>query len=227
MNNSARQKGFVAPPLLIGGVAVVLIIVFLVATGALKFSGSIRVDDQNKPRENTQSVSDNNTPTATPTEKPKPSVKLFSEPFADAKLGFSVSYPEGWKVREDTSAVTFFKPSETKGADQADALVSIVSGALGELKDTKLATIADLHKVYIKKQFDNVEFTGETDVKVNSQDGYELEFTGSVKGEKMHARYIVLKGDKYLYAIIGMANTGLWDNEKETIEASVQTFKIQ
>lgn len=204
---------------------VIGIVVFLIASGSLKFSGYIKTDSQ-KPQAN-QGSPQVPQPTSKPTEKPKPEVKLNPEAFTDAKLGFSISYPEGWKVKSATTNATVYKPSDTKGSDKADALVSIVVGDLGELKDTKLPTIADLHKVYIKKQFSNVEFTGEKEVKVNGQDGYQLEFAGSVNGENMRAKYTVLKGGKSLFAVIEMANVGLWKDIERDLDASVQTFKIQ
>lgn len=219
---SAQQKG-VINPLMIGGVVVVGIIVFLIASGALKFSGSIKVDDKSKDQAESQVVQ----PTVTTTEAPKAEVELSSEPFADSKLGFSISYPQGWTVSSTTTGVNIFKPSTTKGSGQADAMVSVVTGDLGELKDTKLATIADLHKVYIKKQFGNVEFTGEKEVKVNGQDGYELGFTGTINNENMQAKYTVLKGASSLFALIEVANAGIWKDFVSELDTSVQTLKIQ
>lgn len=225
---SAGERGIISP-LMIGGVVVLGIIVFLIASGSLKFSGYIRTNS-NQPQSNQNNSPVSNPavqPSEKPTEAPKPEVKLSSEPFTDSKLGFSLGYPEGWKVKSQTTNVNIYKPSDTKGGDKADALVTVATGDLGELKDSKLATIADLHKVYIKKQFSNVEFTGEKEIKVNNQDGYELDFTGSLSGENMQARYILLKGEKYLYALIGMANIGMWKDFEKALDASIQTFKLQ
>ena len=157
MSKYSAQKG-VINPLVIGGVVVLGIVVFLVASGALKFSGSVKVDDKSKSQAESQ-VSQ-----PSPTEKPKAEVKLNPEPFSDSKLGFSISYPEGWKVNSATTNATIYKPSDTKGSDKADALISVFSAAIGEFKDTKLATIADLHKVKLKKQFSNVEFIKEAEI---------------------------------------------------------------
>lgn len=217
-------KGVISP-LMIGGVVVAGIIVFLLASGSLKFSGYIK-NDANKSVE-TESSTAETTPESQPTEEPKSDVKLNPEAFSDSKLGFSINYPEGWKVKSSTTGVNIFKPSGTKDADQADAIVSVVNGSLGELKDTKLASIADLHKVYIKKQFGSVEFTGEKEVKVNGQEGYVLEFTGTMNGENMQAKYIVLKSEKNLFALVEVANVGMWNDLEEELDASVQTFKIQ
>lgn len=215
------QKG-VVNPLVIGGVVVIGIIVLLVASGSLKFSGYIKTTDSNKPQE-----SQTSSQPSQPKEQPKPEVKLSSEPFTDSKLGFSISYPTGWTVSSTTTGVNIFKPSSTKGAGQADAMVSVVAGNLGELKDSKLATIADLHKVYIKKQFGNVEFSTEKEVKVNGQEGYQIEFTGTISGENMRSKYTVLKGSKSLFALVEVANSGMWKDLEKELDASATTFKIQ
>lgn len=218
---TAHQKG-IASPLLIGGVVVVGIIVFLIASGSLKLSGYVKVDDQNTSKTETQ-----NEQAVTPTEKPKLDVKLNPEPFVDSKLGLSISYPEGWKVDSATTNVTIYKPSETKGAGKADAIITIFSGSAGELQDTKLATIADLHKVQLKKLFSDVNITKEGETKIGDQDAYEMEFTGVMNGENMHGRYMVMTSSTKLYAILTGANIGLWNDLKDTLDASIQTFKKQ
>lgn len=232
VNKFSAQNGVISP-LVIGGVVVIGIIVLLVASGSLKFSGYIKTDSNqtslsrgDKSQESQESAQVPEA-TARSTEQSKSEVKLSSEPFTDSKLGFSISYPEGWKVKSATNNVNIYKPSDTKSGDQADAMVSIVAGDIGELKDSKVATIADLHKVYIKKQFSNVEFTGEKEVQINSQDGYQLEFTGTVNSQNMQAKYIVLKGEKNLFALVEVANIGMWKDLEKELDASVQTFKIQ
>lgn len=224
VNKYSAQKG-VINPLVIGGVVVLGIVVFLVASGSFKFSGSVKVDGQNQKQEQSQGQQSEQTPV--PTEKPKPEVKLNPEPFTDSKLGFSISYPEGWKANSATTNATFYKPSDTKGEGKADALVTVFSAAIGELKDSKLATIADLHKLQLKKQFSNLEFIKEEEIKVGDQDAYEMEFTGVMGGENMHGRYMVLTSSTNLYAVLGGVNVGLWNDLKDTINASIQTFKKQ
>lgn len=221
--SACRQAG-VINPLVIGGVVVLGIIVFLIASGSLKFSGYIKTDSS-KPQENQGSTQAQ--PAAKPTEAPKTEVKLTVEPFADSKLGFSIRYPEGWKVNSATTNATIYKPSDTKGSNKADALLSVFSTPIGDYKDTKLATIADLHKVQLKKQFSNVEFIKEGEVKVGGENAYEMEFTGVLGGENMHGRYIILTSPVNLYAILEGANAGMWNDLKDTLNVSVQTFKIQ
>lgn len=222
MDKYSAQRGFVSP-LVIGGVIVLAIIVFLITSGGLKFSGYVKVDDKNKSQVGSQTVQ---TPIQ-PVEAKKSVVKLNPEPFSDSKLAFSISYPEGWKVNSATTNATIYKPSDTKGSDKADALISVFSAPIGDYKDTKLATIADLHKVQLKKQFSNVEFLKEGEVKVGAENAYEMEFTGVLGGENMHGRYLLLTSTTNLYAILGGANAGLWNDLKGSLDASIQTFKKQ
>ncbi|MDO8486858.1 MAG: PsbP-related protein [Candidatus Curtissbacteria bacterium] len=219
---SSRQKGF-ANLLVIGGVVILGIAVFLIASGTLKFSGYVKVDDKSKSQAGSQ-VSQS---TAQPTEKPKSQIKLSAEPFVDSKLGFSISYPEGWKVNSATTNVTIYKSSDTKGSDKADALISVFSVPIGDYKDTKLATIADLHKVQLKKQFSDVKFLKEGEIKVGEENAYEMEFTGVLGGENMHGRYMVITSPKNLYAILGGVNEGMWSTYKDYVDASIATFKPQ
>lgn len=219
---SAREKGFVLPIMIIG-VVVAGVIVLLVATGSLKSSN--KVNDSSKTGDNV--TSPEQSPQVSPVETPKPAVKFFSEPFSDSKLGFSISYPEGWKVKEDTNAATMFKPSETKGSGQADALVTVLSGSIGDYAGTKLTTLADLQKVQLKKEFSGTEFLREGAVKVGDKDAYEIEFTGSMNKEKMHAKYIIITTSSKLFAILAGSNAGLWKDNEDILNASVQTLKLQ
>lgn len=225
MDQYSAQKG-VVNPLVIGGVVVVGIIVFLVASGSFKFSGYVKVDDQGGKQSEPQKDAEP-APLSSTAEKPKSEVKLSSEPFTDTKLKFSISYPEGWKANSATTYATFYKPSDTKGDNKADALITIFSDVLGQYTDMKLATIADLHKAQLKKQFSDLSIISEADTKIGDQDAYEIEFTGVMGGENMHGKYFVLTSSSNIYAILGGANSGMWNELKETLNVSVQTFKKQ
>lgn len=215
----SAQKGVVSP-LVIGGVVVLGIVVFLVTSGTLKFPGSIKVDDQNVGKIETQNAQ------STPKEEPKPEVKLNPEPFTDSKLGFSISYPEDWKVRSDTKGVSLYLPSSA-GSEKADVLVIVNTAPLGELRGSKLSTVADLQKVYLKKQFSNMVVIKEREIKVVDTDAYEIEFTAIIKGENMRARYIMLTTTADLYGILASANEGMWNKYTGSLDAVISSFKLQ
>lgn len=211
----SKEKG-IATPLLIGVVVVIGIIVFLVASGTLKLSGSVS-KNSDQPQESVQNPQ--------PTAVPKVQITLNPEPFTDSKLGLSINYPEGWKVNSAVDNVTIYKPSDSKGSDKADALIAVFAAAIGEFKDTKLATIADLHKVQLKKLFSDVTIIKEGETEIGGQSAYEMEFIGVMGGENMHGDYIVLTSPTKLYAVLGGANAGMWNDLKDTLNASIQTFK--
>lgn len=213
----SKQAG-IATPLLIGGVVIIGVIVFLLASGTLKLSGNVS-KNSDQPQESVQAPQ--------PTAVPKVQVILNPEPFTDAKLGLSINYPEGWKVNSAVDNVTIYKPSDTTGSGKADAMIAVFSAPIGEFKDTKLATIADLHKVQLKKLFSDVTIIKEGETEIGGQSAYEMEFTGVMGGENMHGEYIVLTSPTKLYAVLGGANAGMWNDLKDTINASIQTFKKQ
>lgn len=219
-----KQKG-VINPIVIGGVIVLGIIVFLAASGSFKFSASIKTDDQAQKQVEPESSEPQSTPTLSPTPEPAPAVKLNSEPFSDSKLKFSISYPEGWQVKQQSTSVNFYLQSKTKANGGADALLTISSVSAGEYKDTKLSTIGDLHKVQIKKNFGEVNFTGEKDSKVAGLDAYEMEFTGTLSGESVKAKYYIVSYSSYLYSLIAIASDKTWDANQDVFKASLDTFK--
>lgn len=209
------QKGF-ASLLVIGAVVLVGIVVFLVTSGKLNTA--------NKDQDN-QSASKSASPeVAVPTQKP--AVVLSDEPFSSTKLGFSIKYPTGWKVRSETNGVSIYLPAAA-GSDKADAMVIATTAPLGALKGSKLSTLADLQKVQLEKQFSNMNVVKEGAIKIGDRDAYEIEFVANIKGENMHARYIMLTTTLNLYGILASANEGMWNQYKDTLDASIQTFKLQ
>lgn len=213
------QQG-IASPFLIAGAVIVGLIVLGVASGAVKFSGYVKYDDK-KDSPQTESTSEE---TATPTPEPTPEAKLNPEAFVDEK-GFTISYPEGWKLRDETAGGTMYKPSDTKPG-QGEALVGVYVGPAGELADSKLSTIGDIHKAVIKQQFSSVNVLDEKETKIGDLDAYQIDFTGSINGEELKGKYFVVKSGSDVYAIIGTANAGMWGDYEDDIDASIQTFKL-
>lgn len=217
MPKSAIQKGVVAPPLVIGGAVVVGLIVLLLATGNLNFTAKITKSGS----EQTQSTSVKDKIK----ELAGSSVEMAAEPFSSSQFGFSISYPKDWKVRNETTGVTVYLP-KAQDANQADALIVVSTASLGQLKGSKLSTIADLQKVQLKNQFSGMTVVKEGATKVGDVEAYEIEFTASVKAENMRTRYVILTSDTNLYGILGSAESNLWDKYKDHIDKSLSSFKL-
>src|SRR3989344_7712957 len=103
--SAQTQKGMVNP-LVIVGVIIAVIVAVVVSSGAMKFSGSIKVDDNKAPQGTVEQV------VSEPTSLPKvqSSVVLNEEPYTSADLNFSIKYPTGWEVKPQSSSVNIFLP---------------------------------------------------------------------------------------------------------------------
>lgn len=225
LNYCFGLKGVVSAPLLIGGAVVVGIIVVLVATGALKFPAKVTTSGSSQNQAQLPGATPQLSPTPAP-QGPKPSVKLAPEPYSDSQLGFSIQYPQDWKVRSETTGVTIYVPS-ANNSEKGDALVLVSTAPLGQLKGSKLTTIADLQKVQLKNQFSNMKIIKERETKIGDADAYETEFTATLKGENVHAKYFLLTTSADLYGILGSANEGMWSKYESYLDASISTFTLQ
>lgn len=227
----SSQKGIVSP-LIIVGVVVGAIILIGVLSGSMKFSGSIKYDKDSAPEYPTPASTQDSVsqPTPEPSEPAAAAITssvLNDEPYSSSSMKFSIKYPKGWEVKLQSTSVNIFLQSKTKGAGQADALMTLSSTPGAEYKDTKLSTLADLQKVNINKTFSDVKFTGEMDTKVGGLPAYEIEFTGSLNGEAIHAKYYIVTSGGMLYSLITLTTEDVWSENQSNFMASLDTFKSQ
>ncbi|HEY5601049.1 MAG TPA: PsbP-related protein [Patescibacteria group bacterium] len=219
-------KGFITSPvILVVGAVIVGIVVLAVASGSFKFSGSVNVD---KPSSESVSQTDDSTSVSNPASNTGSNSKaeLSDEPYSNSDLEFSINYPKGWEVKPQSTSVNIFLPSATKGAGQADALITVSSMPVGSYKDTKLSSIGDLQKGTIKEQFENTQIVGEKDTKVAGLNAYEIEFTGVLGGEPIRAKYYIISNDSdLLYSLIIFSAQDVWEDNQNNFASSLDTFK--
>lgn len=104
------QQGVISPPLIIGGI-IVLVIIFFIATGSFKFSASVN-KNTNKPTTQDQ-------PTETPTSQSK--LKTYQ----NEANGISLEYPATWSLKENPKAgyiAGFFSPKEGSNDNYIESL---------------------------------------------------------------------------------------------------------
>lgn len=207
VTKKSAQKGIAAIPLLVIGAVVVGVVVLLSATGALKFSGSVRVD---KPIEQSPVVE-------TPTVAPKSSVEFASEAYKTAD--YTMSYPEGWTVQEANKTVSITQKEPSAG-------LLIITNPIGSLAGAKLATIADANKLVAKQQFKNANFLKEEETKLNGQDAWKYELTANNDGTDIKVVYYVLADAKNMYVLMGTTTVANWAELEGQITASLNTFKL-
>ncbi|OGG07442.1 hypothetical protein A2872_02465 [Candidatus Gottesmanbacteria bacterium RIFCSPHIGHO2_01_FULL_42_12] len=214
MNKKSARRGIAALPIIIVVAVAIGAVAVLSATGALKFSGYVRVD---KPQGSSPEVSETPTPTPTP-QQAKTSAALAVESYQNAN--FSISYPEGWKLQESGSMVAITQAQPSAG-------LLIITNPVGSLAGAKLSTIADANKLVAKGQFKNANFLKEEETMLNGQNAWRYELTANNDGTDIKVVYYVLADSKNMYILIGTASVENWTKLEGTLAASLETFKLE
>lgn len=205
VTKKTAQRGVVPIPLLVVG-AVVLLVGVLVASGALKLNFTVTKTGENGQKQN---VVDVRTPS-------QPTTKLSAEAYTNSN--FSISYPDGWKVKSASNMVSIIRNS--------GGGILIITNPLGVLSGAKLATVADANKLVAKEQFKNANFISEKETKLNGQDAWRYELTANNDGTDIKVIYYVLADSKNMYVVMGTASVVDWSETEADINTSFATFKL-
>lgn len=228
------MKGLLNSKLLIGVGVFAFIIIILVATGALKFSGSVTRVPSSTPIGGPEEVIDQ-TPRAKPTQNPKviqqPTLAPRAINFTGAKgqVEFSIKLPVGWSQGED-SRVDFIAGSMT-----AETLPS------GGDFTTNMNAIADVHgpsvtgfayyqagwKDMMLAQYPSMEFVRDSTQKINGMDVYILEVKNTRPDGVVirQIQYVYYVDDNYGLVLTGSALDSTWGKYEGVIKASFESIE--
>ncbi|MBI2338418.1 hypothetical protein HYU95_04510 [Candidatus Daviesbacteria bacterium] len=229
MNKSARinQKGFVAsPPMIIGGIIVLVVIVLLVAGGNFKFSAKLNPTGQKQTAtSDTTSSKETVEETSAPTPTPAPESTSTFKTFTSEEMNLSFEYPEDWKINEASDAVTISLMEEGK-TNNAAAAISAVSKPLGSAKGFQFASIVDMQRVALKKEFSVQDFTVDNETKVGDNEARILEFQGTISGNSLTGKYLTTADKENIYAITVLADTDKWSKYSGDLQKTLDSFKV-
>lgn len=229
MNKSAQinqnQKGFAPPILIIGGIVVVLIIIGI-ASGGLKGSFKVSVNNQPTPQptqETTEANSLQETPTSTPasTSNSNSAFKTFTS----EKMNISFEYPESWNVNETSDNITISLMEEGK-TNNAAAAITAISKPLGSAKGFQFASIVDMQRVALKKEFNVSEFIVDKETKVGNKEARLLEFEGTISGNPLTGKYLTTADEDNIYAITVLADADKWSKYSADLQKALDNFKL-
>lgn len=214
------QKGVVNPVLIAVGGIIVVIIAISVASGALKFEGSI-----SKTSDKPQTTSE--TPSKQPDE-PKEESAASTKTYN--KSGISVDYPEGWIVRENPSAgviVAFGSPKES----EADTFVDNVNVSTSDLSSKADITLDQVATLWQKQTEEDMAAGGTFKVletksdQLVGEDAKRLIYTYSKEGIDIKGMVVIALKDKKAYIVTYTAEEKSFDkflNVANTIVSSLQ-----
>lgn len=222
MRKNSAQKGFLVPPIAIGAVVVVAVIVaVLVASGSLK--GSFNITKSSKEAPTTEA----NLPTPTP----KPKVELTQEPFVDQAQGYSIQYPKDWQSDPQGGpqggAIFFSRDEGATTVGQSPAALFLVVNPLGEFKEAQFSTIVDSNRLSLKKEFAGAVFDVDKETKVGDYDAHVFSFTYTGnQGVEYQPQITLVRGQEKLYAVWTMAKKATLSQYEDALQTSVNSLKI-
>lgn len=215
-----KQKGFVAsPPMIIGGIIVLVIVVLLFAGGSFKFSVGRTPSQQNQTATSETTVEESSIPTP-----PSVSTSTFKT-FTSESMNISFEYPEDWIINEGTDSVTIALLEEGK-TNNAAAGITALSKSLGSAKDLQFASIVDMQKIAIKKEFNTSELTVDEEAKIGDKEARLLGFDGNISGNPLTGRYLTTIDQDNMYAITVLADADKWSKYAGDLQKVLDSFKL-
>lgn len=226
MKKISAQRGIVAHPLLIIGAVVVVLVIIGVASGGLKGSFKVTVNNQATPspaQETTEEKTPEETPTSTPT--PVPASSSNFKTFTSEEKNISFEYPEEWNLKDTSNNVTISLMEEGK-TNNAAAAISAVAKPLGSAKGFQFASIVDMQRVALKNEFSVSEFTVDKETQVGDKEARLLEFSGTISGNPLTGRYLTTADKDNVYAITVMADSDKWSKYSGDLQKVLDSFKV-
>lgn len=201
------------PKIIIGGI-VVLVIIFFLSSGSLKFSTSIK-PDSSKPQQPEQKTQE-----STPTTQSK--LKTYQ----NESSGISVEYPENWSIKENPAAgivVAFGSPKESS----SDTFVDNINISTSDISSQPNLTLAKLADSWLK-QTESAPSFNLLDRKTTSMAGEEAEqliYSFAKDGIDVKGMVVITMKNKKAYIVTYTAEAVSYDkfvDVANTISTSLQ-----
>jgi len=214
VNRKTAQKGFALVPLLIVGGA--LVVVILVASGALKFSASI-----------SKTPSESNTTKPTTTATPEKQKIDLTETYTDTENTYSIKYPSGWK-QEPLKGSTVIYSTDLEADSPSKAIAGIIIYSIplsGSLVGAKWETQIEIMRLQLEKDYPTATFTDDSDVKVGSFDAHVYNYIYQNGSNDFRAKFfLIIKGERF-YGLMTMAIQQRWEKYEPALSQIVQSFR--
>ncbi len=203
------------PLLLIGG-AVILIVGFLIASGALKFSASV-----------SKIPSESSVTKSTEPKKPEVQKTDLSQTYTNPENSYSIKYPSSWKTDSLKGNVVIYSTDlEAKSYNEAISGVIVFSAPVsGSLKGAKWETQVEIMKLQLEKDYPAATFTGDNETKVGDLNAHVYNYTYPNGSSTFQAKFfVIIKNDRF-YGLMATAIKQRWDKYEPILSQMVQSFR--
>lgn len=207
------QRGIIDPKIIIGGV-VVLVVVFILATGSFKFSASV-----------------GNKPSTSQTESQAEQSQTTSAPksYKNDQYKFSLQYPENWSIKESQGqyVAAFLSPEEST-SDKYREFLGIKAVSTAKKPSITLQEAADLWEEQTKKESsaNNFAITERKSSTVSGLEAKDLIYTVNVEGIPAKGFVKVVLTDSYIYIFQYFAETDKYQKFLPDIEGIISSATL-
>lgn len=217
-----KQKGVVNPVLIIAGVVILAIVAISISSGAFKFSGYVR-NDANQ----TQDQAQDSQPQESQKQEESQPLNL-SENYTHSSPAFSFKYPGNWGLDTKERQVTTF--SKDDGADNAKdspaGMVVSIAPLSGDLTGKKIATLGDLLKSEVEKQFPDGTINESGEVKLGANDSFVYKIVYPNKAKDFQANMYLLTDGSNLYTLFATASKDKFSKYEPTLQVVAESFTL-
>ena len=221
-SNIRKANGF-APVILVVAGAIVLIIIILVATGALKGNFSLsRNKAESQPTEETSSVQTQiESQPSQPAEKPQ-----LSETYTNVNLNFQISHPKDWKPEQQGTNTSIYYTGEGATSSSGSKVAVVVTAeAMDNLNLIKLSgLVEELKKQVVASPNSTASETRATTL--GGKEAYAFDLGLTEGGEQFKGTVYVTADDKRVYTVTSLVEESRKSKFESTLDAITKSFKI-
>lgn len=213
------MKIFKNKKILVGIIIFVCLVVFLLATGALKFNFSVRKISENS-----------SSPTIIPQTKLLAD-RALTFGGTNGKPTFSVFVPLGWSRGDNPKVALIVGSEELENLSNNQTFRPNINFIIAkhEIAAKSIKDYASLWKPFMSKYYPSSKFTNDYTKKVDNFDVYVLDgLQTKADGSEIHqVQYVFWIDENLALAAVGSAPSSVWNKYEKAILASIESVKLE
>ncbi len=139
--------------------------------------------------------------------------------YSDSRFGFSLNYPNGWILDNESEGIVFMRPLEEVG------LLVRVEGAAGVRDATEASKFMSVESAY-KAGNISYEILSSQEITVNGMRAYEVVSVAAIEGQAGMVREVFIVRYGNVYIIRYIAPSDVYPGYESTVDKCIQSLEI-
>ncbi|MBI2315029.1 hypothetical protein HYU93_03165 [Candidatus Daviesbacteria bacterium] len=216
------QKGIIDPKIIIGGI-VVLVVIFILATGKFNFSASVG----DKPSSKTESQTEQVRPEESqPEQTQSPSVP---KSYKSDQYSFSLEYPGEWSHKEAQGqyVAAFFSPLESS-SDTYREFLGVKAISIASIPSSPLELATDLweKQTVAESKDDDFKVVERKSSTISGKEASELVYTVNIEGKAAKGFVKITIANDNIYIFQYFAETDKYEQFLSDIETIISSISL-